>query len=174
MGVTKAQEQKANALMFKITNRPNILTSNNLGELVFNGVTVPNSNFEQLFSALFKSRSDPHIVGMNEFFKGLRQLNIEPREFTSNSIKTAYIEPPPKTGPLQHYEEAVPITPPSSKKKKAKKGKKTPVVKEEGFVPKKELTRTPPGSPPIPINQWKKKITGKGFPPGIRPRILYV
>ena len=172
IGLHKAQHAKANALMFKITNRPEIMTSNENGEFVYNGKAIPDSNFEELFTALFKQKANTNHVGMSQFFSGLRQLDISPNEFSSAYAIKAYKARPNTTGPLQNYELAIqkPIATPKPKHKKKSPHLKDQESPGEEFYPKHELQRTPSPSPKMVLRKQK----GYGFPPGKRPRILYV
>lgn len=172
IGLHKAQHGKANALMFKITNRPEIMTSNENGELVYNGQAIANSNFEELFTSLFKSKSNVNHIGMAQFFSGLRQLDISPNEFSSANAIKAYHARPNTTGPLNNYELAIqkPIATPKRKNKKKAHHHKDKDTPGDEFAPTHELRRTPPPSPKMLLRKQK----GLGFPPGNRPRILYV
>ena len=62
------------------------------GELVVNGDAVPRSNFVKLVRSLFASRKPnaANMVGLNELFAGLRQLQVTPAAFSSSAMRALY------------------------------------------------------------------------------------
>ena len=83
---------KAKKLFTAISKNPGVIRANQDGELVVNGDAVPNSNFFELIRTLFTKRRPigPHMVGMNELFAGMRQLNISPETISSKQLRSMY------------------------------------------------------------------------------------
>ena len=97
MGVSEQYRQKAEDLMEKIVKRPDIITRNDGGELVYMGQAVPNSDFNGLFVGMFTSGSVVRGAGSTELFQALRQLGVQSGEMTSGKYRDAYGRTPQPT-----------------------------------------------------------------------------
>ena len=83
---------KAKKLFAVISRNPGVISANQDGELVVNGDAVPGSSFFELVRSLFTKRRPvgPHMVGMNELFAGLRQLNVPAETISSKPLRAMY------------------------------------------------------------------------------------
>ena len=73
LGMEGQYERKARNVMLKFNNAPEIITANRAGELVVNGIAVPESNFASLFRSVFSRMHDLEQPGINQFLGALRQ-----------------------------------------------------------------------------------------------------
>ena len=103
--------QKADKLMDLIGNNPNIIRRNDANEMEVNGRAVPGTDFDELYANLFSPHGTQHLPGMPELIGALRQLNVESKDIVSHPIQAAYESDTPRSGPLHHYEKAIPQAP---------------------------------------------------------------
>ena len=92
LNIPNTAARKARRLLNKISESPGVIRANEEGELVVNGDPVPRSNFVKLVRSLFASRKPnaANMVGLNELFAGLRQLQVTPAAFSSSAMRALY------------------------------------------------------------------------------------
>ena len=182
MGVSEQYHQKAEDLMEKIVKRPDIITRNDAGELVYMGQAVPNSDFNGLFVGMFTAGSVVRGAGSTELFQALRQLGVQSGEMTSGKFRDAYGRTPQPTRrprpPTIDLDDEPELGPRKSK---------IPIRLRKSIGESDDSFRSPMSStaiklPPSVVKKSSAKSTaskkqdGKGLthPPGTRPTILYV
>jgi hypothetical protein len=164
IGIPPMYENKARKLFTKILDHPNILKRNAAGEMVVNGVVVPNSNFNSLFKSMVSSDSDLNQTGVDSFMDALHQIGVRPDELSGKKVKLMY-NPPATRGTSQ-------------KRLAALRGR---FYEKEGDLTDEDEANN---NYPDQRKQTKSKARGakkgqkgkglKRTPPGLRPNILYV
>ena len=182
MGVSQQYRQKAEDLMEKIVKRPDIITRNDGGELVYMGQAVPNSNFNGLFVGMFTSGSVVKGAGSTELFQALRQLGVQSSEMTSGKFRDAYGRTPQPT--RRHHPPTIDL---DDEPDLGPRNSKMPARYRSSIGDLDESFRSPMTNPTVKLppsvvkkasakSIASKKQGGKGLshPPGTRPTILYV
>ena len=155
-------QQKAHRLVKKITEHPDILTTNDNGEAVVYGDAIPGSNLKSPFKSMVSNQQNLNQVGIDEFLRALQSLAIKKDEISGEPLKIKYSNVAPYSSHQRHstltkYEDV-----------------------EEDDDDNEDL-RQP--SHKHRVNKDKKTSSssmpqkGKGYvhkPPGRKPNILYV
>ena len=84
--ISSRHKKNANKLIELINSNPDIITSNDKEELVFNGKSIPNTKFTDLFTSLFSERQSKSLAkleGVPSFLKALNSLHV-PSNIISN------------------------------------------------------------------------------------------
>ena len=171
--VKVVQPQKADKLMDLIGNNPNIIRRNDENEMEINGRAVPGTNFDELYANLFSPHGTQHLPGMAELIGALRQLNVESKDIVSHPIQAAYESATPRSGPLRHYEKAIPKAVRPKPKPKSKRRSTSAFEIEETVPPKHETRATTKYNMPRKRLSAVSKTEQSGT--GLKiPRILYV
>jgi hypothetical protein len=164
IGIPPMYENKARKLFSKILDHPNILKRNAVGEIVVNGVVVPNSNFNSLIKSMVSPYSDLNQTGVDSFMDALHQIGVRLIELSGKLVKLMYNPPAPRGT--------------SQKRLAALRGR---TYDEEGELTDNDEANNNLSDLPKAIKskgrKVKKEQKGKGLkrkPPGVRPKILYV
>ena len=81
--IPKTMKKRAEALLAHLKEREDIITWDNMGQVLLNGVLIPKSNITDLVSDAMRSRKHFNPVGVREFYKVLKEINI-PKEIVRN------------------------------------------------------------------------------------------
>lgn len=73
--VSSINKQKARALLDILEQRPNDVSFDSSGTLYINGVSLPETNMQIIFPALFKKRVK-NITGLTELLEKLKEMNL--------------------------------------------------------------------------------------------------
>ena len=95
-------QQKAYRLLKKITEHPNILTRNDNGEAVVYGDAIPNSNFKSLFKSMVSNQQNLNQVGIDEFLRALRSLDVKKDDISGEPLKIKYSNVAPYSTHQRH------------------------------------------------------------------------
>ena len=99
LGVEPMYQKKAARLLMKILARPEILSSNPNGEVVYKGAAIANSNFGRALRTLVGSKNEMDQPGLSAFLAGLKHLGVQSGELSGKEIQELYSPkaPPPPT-----------------------------------------------------------------------------
>ena len=106
-GIPKTMKTRAEALLAHLKERGDVITWDDMGQVLLNGVLIPKSNISDLVSDAMRSRKHFNPVGVREFYNVLNKINV-PKDLVRNERRWSEAE----------------------KKKVSFDGKKTPVKKE--------------------------------------------
>ena len=151
----------AHRLLKKITEHADILTRNENGEAVIYGNAISGSNFKSLFKSMVKNQHNLNHVGINEFFRTLRNFGFKKNYISGEPLKIKYSNVAPYS---THQRNSTPT----------KYDDEEEDDDEEHVLPPSHKYR---------VNKDKTTSSsrlpqkGKGYvykPPGRKPNILYV
>ena len=109
-GIPKTMKTRAEALLAHLKERGDVITWDDMGQVLLNGVLIPKSNISDLVSDAMRSRKHFNPVGVREFYNVLNKINV-PKDLVRNERRWSEAE-------------------------KGKVDEKTPPVKEELAIPK--------------------------------------
>ena len=96
-------QQKAQRILKKITEHPNILTRNENGKAVVYRDAIPGSNFKSLFKSMVSNQQNLNQVGIDEFLRLLRSLGVKKNDIGGEPLKIKYSSVAPYShSPAQH------------------------------------------------------------------------
>ena len=81
--IPKSMKKRAEALLAHLKEREDIITWDEMGQVLLNGVLIPKSNITDLVSDAMRSRKNFNPVGVQEFYKVLKEMNI-PKDIVRN------------------------------------------------------------------------------------------
>ena len=81
--IPKTMKKRAEALLAHLKEREDIITWDDMGQVLLNGVLIPKSNITDLVSDAMRSRKHFNPVGVREFYKVLKEINI-PKDIVRN------------------------------------------------------------------------------------------
>ena len=111
-GIPKTMKTRAEALLAHLKERGDVITWDDMGQVLLDGVLIPKSNISDLVSDAMRSRKHFNPVGVREFYNVLNKINV-PKDLVRNE---------------RRWDEA--------EKKKVSLDEKTPPVKKELAVSK--------------------------------------
>ena len=82
-GIPKSMKSRADALLAHLKEREDIITWDEMGQVLLNGVLIPKSNITDLVSDAMRYRKNFNPVGVQEFYKVLKEINI-PKDIVRN------------------------------------------------------------------------------------------
>ena len=82
-GIPKTMKTRAQALLERLKEREDVITWDDMGQVLLNGVLIPKSNISDLISDAMRSRKHPNPVGVREFYNVLNEINI-PKDLVRN------------------------------------------------------------------------------------------
>jgi len=200
MGVAPMYERKARNLMTKIQNHPDILRRTREGEIDINGETISGTNFNELFKSMVGPKPNLNLPGIAQFLGALRQIGVKSTELSGIKLQELYRGAPPKGAPRarlatlrgqqQGIEEEAedeeddsadmsfttpqarrPTLPPTvipvTKQSSSSSGQSTSKTQQYGAL----MSKAPDSGA---SSSKSSNQSGKGYPPGKRPKILYV
>ena len=81
--IPKSMKKRAEALLAHLKEREDSITWDNMGQVLLNGVLIPRSNITNLVSDAMRFRKNFNPVGVQEFYKVLKEINI-PKDIVRN------------------------------------------------------------------------------------------
>ena len=82
-GIPKTMKTRAQALLAHLKEREDVITWDDMGQVLLNGVLIPKSNISDLISDAMRSRKHFNPVGVREFYNVLNEINI-PKDLVRN------------------------------------------------------------------------------------------
>ena len=90
-GIPKTMKTRARALLQRLKEREDVITWDDMGQVLLNGVLIPKSNISDLISDAMRSRKHFNPVGVREFYNVLNEINI-PKDLVRNERRWSETE----------------------------------------------------------------------------------
>ena len=90
-GIPKPMKTRAEALLAHLKERGDVITWDDMGQVLLNGVLIPKSNISDLISDAMRSRKHFNPVGVREFYNVLNKINV-PKDLVRNERRWAEAE----------------------------------------------------------------------------------
>ena len=90
-GIPKTMKTRAQALLAHLKEREDVITWDDMGQVLLNGVLIPKSNISDLISDAMRSRKPFNPVGVREFYNVLNEINI-PKDLVRNERRWSEAE----------------------------------------------------------------------------------
>ena len=81
--IPKSMKKRAEALLAHLKEREDVITWDDMGQVLIDGVLIPRSNITDLVSDAMRSRKNFNPIGVHEFYKVLNKINI-PKDIVRN------------------------------------------------------------------------------------------
>ena len=81
--IPKTMKKRAEALLAHLKEREDVITWDDMGQVLLNGVLIPKSNITDLVSDAMRPRKNFNPIGVHEFYKVLKDINI-PKDIVRN------------------------------------------------------------------------------------------
>ena len=75
-GIPKTMKTRAEALLAHLKEREDVITWDDMGQVLLNGVLIPKSNISDLVSDAMRPRKHFNPVGVREFYNVLNKINV--------------------------------------------------------------------------------------------------
>ena len=82
-GIPKTMKSRAEALLAHLKERGDVITWDDMGQVLLDGVLIPKSNISDLVSDAMRSRKHFNPVGVREFYNVLNKINV-PKDLVRN------------------------------------------------------------------------------------------
>ena len=82
-GIPKTMKSRAEALLAHLKERGDVITWDDMGQVLVDGVLIPKSNISDLVSDAMRSRKHFNPVGVREFYSVLSKINV-PKDLVRN------------------------------------------------------------------------------------------
>ena len=82
-GIPKTMKSRAEALLEYLKERGDVITWDDMGQVLVDGVLIPKSNISDLVSDAMRSRKHFNPVGVREFYNILNKINV-PKDLVRN------------------------------------------------------------------------------------------
>ena len=82
-GIPKTMKTRAEALLAHFKERGDVITWDDMGQVLVDGVLIPKSNISDLVSDAMRSRKHFNPVGVREFYNVLNKINV-PKDLVRN------------------------------------------------------------------------------------------
>ena len=82
-GIPKTMKTRAEALLAHLKERGDVITWDDMGQVLLDGVLIPKSNICDLVSDAMRSRKHFNPVGVREFYNVLNEINV-PKDLVRN------------------------------------------------------------------------------------------
>ena len=82
-GIPKTMKLRAEALLAHLKERGDVITWEDMGQVLVDGVLIPKSNISDLVSDAMRSRKHFNPVGVREFYSVLNKINV-PKDLVRN------------------------------------------------------------------------------------------
>ena len=82
-GIPKTMKSRAEALLAHLKERGDVITWDDMGQVLVDGVLIPKSNISDLVSDAMRSRKHFNPIGVREFYSVLNKLNV-PKDLVRN------------------------------------------------------------------------------------------
>ena len=81
--IPKSMKSRAEALLAHLKEREDVITWDDMGQVLVDGVLIPRSNITDLVSDAMRPRKNFNPIGVHEFYKVLKDINI-PKDIVRN------------------------------------------------------------------------------------------
>ena len=81
--IPKSMKKRAEALLAHLKEREDVITWDDMGQVLVDGVLIPRSNITDLVSDAMRSRKNFNPVGVHEFYSVLNKINV-PKDLVRN------------------------------------------------------------------------------------------
>ena len=82
-GIPKTMKSRAEALLAHLKERGDVITWDDMGQVLLDGVLIPKYNISDLVSDAMRSRKHFNPVGVREFYNVLNKINV-PKDLVRN------------------------------------------------------------------------------------------
>ena len=82
-GIPKTMKSRAEALLAHLKERGDVITWDDMGQVLVDGVLIPKSNISDLVSDAMRSRKNFNPIGVREFYSVLNKINV-PKDLVRN------------------------------------------------------------------------------------------
>ena len=82
-GIPKTMKTRAEALLAHLKEREDVITWDDMGQVLVGGVLIPKSNISDLVSDAMRSRKHFNPVGVREFYNVFNKINV-PKDLVRN------------------------------------------------------------------------------------------
>ena len=82
-GIPKTMKTRAEALLAHLKERGDVITWDNMGQVLLDGVLIPKSNISDLVSDAMRPRKHFNPVGVREFYNVLNKITV-PKDLVRN------------------------------------------------------------------------------------------
>ena len=82
-GIPKTMKSRAEALLAHLKERGDVITWDDMGQVLVDGVLIPKSNISDLVSDAMRSRKHFNPIGAREFYNVLSKINV-PKDLVRN------------------------------------------------------------------------------------------
>ena len=82
-GIPKTMKSRAEALLAHLKEREDVITWDDMGQVLVDGVLIPKSNISDLVSDAMRSRKHFNPIGVREFYNVLNKINA-PKDLVRN------------------------------------------------------------------------------------------
>ena len=82
-GIPKTMKSRAEALLAHLKERGDVITWDDMGQVLIDGVLIPKSNISDLVSDAMRSRKHFNPIGVREFYNVLNKINV-PKDLVRN------------------------------------------------------------------------------------------
>ena len=82
-GIPKSMKTRAEALLAHLKERGDVITWDDMGQVLLDGVLIPKSNISDLVSDAMRFRKHFNPVGVREFYNVLNKINV-PKDLVRN------------------------------------------------------------------------------------------
>ena len=90
-GIPKTMKTRAEALLAHLKERGDVITWDDTGQVLLDGVLIPKSNISDLVSDVMRSRKHFNPVGVQEFYNVLNKINV-PKDLVRNERRWSEAE----------------------------------------------------------------------------------
>ena len=90
-GIPKTMKTRAEALLAHLKEREDVITWDDMGQVLLNGVLIPKSNISDLVSDAMRPRKHFNPVGVREFYNVLSKINV-PKDLVRNERRWSEAE----------------------------------------------------------------------------------
>ena len=81
--IPKSMKKRAEALLAHLKEREDVITWDDMGQVLVDGVLIPRSNITDLVSDAMRSRKNFNPIGVREFYSVLNNINV-PKDLVRN------------------------------------------------------------------------------------------
>ena len=82
-GIPKTMKSRAEALLAHLKERGDVITWDDMGQVLVDGVLIPKSNISDLVSDAMRPRKNFNPIGVHEFYSVLNKINV-PKDLVRN------------------------------------------------------------------------------------------
>ena len=82
-GIPKTMKSRAEALLAHLKERGDVITWDDMGQVLVDGVLIPKSNISDLVSDAMRYRKHFNPIGVREFYSVLNKINV-PKDLVRN------------------------------------------------------------------------------------------